>query len=132
MPAGTAAYEKRGIAPQVPEWQIENCIQCNQCSLVCPHAVIRPFVLNEEEMANAPEGFETKPAIGRTAKGMGYRIQVSTLDCTGCGVCADVCPAKNKALVMKPISTQVEKQQPLWIMLSIMLHPRRTLWINSP
>ncbi|NLJ40630.1 MAG: pyruvate:ferredoxin (flavodoxin) oxidoreductase, partial [Clostridiales bacterium] len=114
MPPGTAAYEKRGIAIEVPEWQIANCIQCNQCSLVCPHGVIRPFVLNDEEMAAAPKDFETKPAIGRTAKGLGYRIQVSTLDCTGCGVCADICPAKEKALIMKPIDTQVETQRPLW------------------
>jgi pyruvate-ferredoxin/flavodoxin oxidoreductase len=107
--AGSAAYEKRGIAVNVPEWQIDNCIQCNQCSYVCPHAAIRPFLVNEEEKANAPESFNTKKAIGKGFEGLEYKIQVSTLDCTGCGNCADVCPAKEKALVMKPLATQEEQ-----------------------
>lgn len=114
FPQGTTAYEKRGIAINVPEWQIENCIQCNQCSLVCPHAAIRPFLLNEEEVVGAPEGFETKKAIGKQLVGLEYRIQVSPLDCTGCGVCVDVCPAKEKALVMKPFAVQVEKEKDNW------------------
>lgn len=111
---GTSQYEKRGIALSVPEWQIDNCIQCNQCSYVCPHAVIRPFLVTDEEKQNAPEGFETKKAIG---KGMGdyqFRIQVSPLDCTGCGNCADVCPAPKKALLMKPLEDQVEAQKDNW------------------
>ena len=111
LPAGTAAYEKRGIAINVPEWQIDKCIQCNQCSYVCPHATIRPFLMDEEEIKNAPEGFETKNAVG--AKGLNYRIAVDVLDCTGCGNCAEVCPAKDKALIMKPIETQMDKQE-IW------------------
>ena len=114
FPAGTSQYEKRGIAVNVPEWQIENCIQCNQCSLVCPHAAIRPFLITEEEMKNAPEGFETKQAIGKGLEEYQYKIQVTTLDCTGCGNCADVCPAKQKALVMKPLESQVEQQLENW------------------
>jgi len=114
FPHGTAAYEKRGIAVNVPEWQIDKCIQCNQCSFVCPHAAIRPFLLNEQEKANAPRTFETKKAIGKGLEGLEYRIQVSTLDCTGCGNCADICPAKEKALIMKPIEEQVEVQVPNW------------------
>ena len=106
FPAGTTKFEKRGVAVNVPEWQVDNCIQCNQCSLVCPHAAIRPFLLDEEEMKNAPEGLQTKKAIGKGLEGLQYRIQVSTLDCTGCGSCVEVCPAKNKALVMKPLDTQ--------------------------
>ena len=105
FPCGTSAYEKRGIAVNVPEWQIDKCIQCNQCAFVCPHAAIRPVLMTEEEAANAPEGFESKPAIGMA--GMKYRISISTLDCTGCGNCAQVCIAKEKALVMKPIATQM-------------------------
>jgi len=104
--AGTAAYEKRGIAVMVPEWQIDNCIQCNQCSYVCPHAAIRPFLVNADEKANAPENFKTKKAIGKGLEGYEYRMQVSALDCTGCGNCADICPSKQKALVMKPLATQ--------------------------
>ena len=111
LPAGTAAYEKRGIAINVPEWQMDKCIQCNQCSYVCPHATIRPFLMDEEEIKNAPEGFETKNAVG--AKGLNYRIAVDVLDCTGCGNCAEVCPAKDKALIMKPIETQMDKQE-IW------------------
>ena len=111
---GTAAVEKRGIAAFAPEWQMENCIQCNQCAYVCPHAVIRPFLLTEEEVANAPEGFETKKAVGKGLEGYEFRIQVSTLDCTGCGNCADVCPAKEKALIMKPFEEQYEKQKDNW------------------
>lgn len=107
--AGTSAFEKRGIAVTVPEWQIDKCIQCNQCSFVCPHAAIRPFLLDEEEKKNAPETLTTKPAVGPQFKGYEYRIQVSVLDCTGCGNCADVCPAKEKALIMKPFETQEQE-----------------------
>ncbi len=114
FPHGTAAYEKRGIAVEVPEWNIDNCIQCNQCSYVCPHAVIRPFILDEEEKKNAPETFETKKAIGKGLEGLEFRIQISPLDCTGCGNCADICPSKDKALVMKPFETQSEVQAKNW------------------
>ena len=106
FPNGTAAYEKRGIAVNVPEWITENCIQCNRCSFICPHACIRPVLVNEEELQNAPEAFKTKKAIGKGFDGLQYRIQVSPMDCTGCGNCADVCPDKEKALVMKPFDTQ--------------------------
>ena len=106
FPNGTAAYEKRGVAVNVPEWITENCIQCNRCSFICPHACIRPVLVNEEELNNAPEAFKTKKAIGKGFDGLQYRIQVSPMDCTGCGNCADVCPAKEKALVMKPFDSQ--------------------------
>lgn len=110
FPPGTAAYEKRGIAVNVPEWQVDKCIQCNQCAYVCPHAVIRPFLVNENEKAAAPELFETKKAMGGKAfEGLDFTIQVSVLDCTGCGNCAQVCPAPEKALIMKPIESQMEK-----------------------
>ncbi|MBN2897993.1 MAG: pyruvate:ferredoxin (flavodoxin) oxidoreductase [Clostridia bacterium] len=112
--AGSAAYEKRGIAVNVPEWQIDSCIQCNQCSFVCPHAAIRPFLLTDEEVKNAPEGFVTKPATGKGLEGLNYKIQVSTLDCTGCGNCADICPSKVKSLVMKPIETQTDVEVANW------------------
>lgn len=106
FPMGTSAFEKRGIAVTVPEWQADKCIQCNQCSFVCPHAAIRPFLLTAEEKAGAPDGMATKPATGPQFKGLEYKIQVSVLDCTGCGNCADICPAKEKALIMKPLETQ--------------------------
>lgn len=112
--AGSAAFEKRGIAVDVPEWNIDNCIQCNQCSFVCPHAAIRPFLLTDEEVANAPEGFKTKKATGKGLEGLNYKIQVSSLDCTGCGNCADICPSKVTSLVMKPIDSQTEKEVPNW------------------
>ncbi len=108
LPAGTAAYEKRGIAVNVPEWQTDNCIQCNQCAYVCPHACIRPFLLTDEELANAPEGTEAQKGKG-PIKEYEFRIQVSVLDCTGCGICADVCPSKEKSLIMKPLTTQFDE-----------------------
>lgn len=114
FPSGTTAYEKRGIAVNVPEWIEERCIQCNQCSLVCPHAVIRPFLLNDEELKEAPETFVTKKAAGKAFEGLHFKIQISPMDCTGCGNCADVCPAKGKALIMKPLETQVEKEVENW------------------
>lgn len=98
----------------VPEWIEENCIQCNQCSYICPHAVIRPFLLNDNELEKAPKSFETIKAIGKGVEGLHFRIQISPMDCTGCGNCADICPAKNKALVMNPIATQVEEQVENW------------------
>jgi len=106
FPSGTTRFEKRGIAVNVPEWIPENCIQCNQCAFVCPHAVIRPFLLNDEDVKNAPDGTKTLKAVGKELEGLQFRIQVSVLDCTGCENCADVCPAKTKALVMKPLGTQ--------------------------
>ena len=112
--SGTSRYEKRGIALFVPEWNIDNCIQCNQCSYICPHATIRPFLLDEEQKAKAPEGFETKKAIGKGLEGYEFRIQVSPYDCMGCGNCVDVCPAPKKALAMKPIDEQIEKQADNW------------------
>jgi len=99
---GLTAFEKRGIALTVPKWDASKCIQCNRCALVCPHAVIRPYLLSEEEKQNAPEGFETVPAMGAQAKGMHFTMQVSALDCTGCGSCVACCPAKEKALTMEP------------------------------
>ncbi len=111
MENGLSAYEKRGIAVTVPEWKHENCIQCGQCSYVCPHAVVRPFLLDESEKANAPEGMATVKPIGKGLEGLEYRLQVSILDCTGCGSCADVCPAKEKALVMTPIDAAKEKKE---------------------
>jgi pyruvate-ferredoxin/flavodoxin oxidoreductase len=106
FPAGTTQYEKRGIAVNNPEWIAENCIQCNQCSFVCPHAAIRPFLISAEEMKGLPAGTKTLKAIPKTFEGLQFRIQVSVLDCTGCSNCADVCPAKIKALVMKPAASQ--------------------------
>ena len=105
---GTAAYEKRGIAVNVPEWIMSNCIQCNQCAYVCPHAAIRPFLATEAEAAAS--GLEWKQGLGET-KEYKFRIQVSPLDCTGCNNCVDVCPAKEKALVMKPLETQMSQAE---------------------
>jgi pyruvate-ferredoxin/flavodoxin oxidoreductase len=107
---GTSKFEKRGVAATVPVWEMENCIQCNQCAYVCPHAAIRPFVLDENEQANAP--FASLKANGKAFAGMTYRIQVDVLDCMGCDNCAEVCPGnKNgKALKMVPIETQYENQ----------------------
>lgn len=106
LPAGTAAYEKRGVALFVPHWHKENCIQCNQCAFVCPHATIRPVLATAEEVAAAPEGFETIPAMG--AGDLRFRISVSPLDCLGCGNCVQICPApKGKAITMTPIDEEL-------------------------
>ena len=113
LPPGTAAYEKRGVAVNVPEWNKETCIQCNQCSFVCPHAAVRPILVKKSELDKKPAGFETVPAKGKGFEEYEFRIQVSPLDCLGCGVCADVCPTKTKSLVMKPIASQKD-QIPNW------------------
>ncbi len=111
VPTGTTKYEKRGIAVDIPQWIPENCIQCNQCSLVCPHACIRPFVA--EDGVELPETFVTKKATG-VGDGKQFRIQVSPYDCTGCGNCADVCPAKVKALKMVPFAENVHTENDNW------------------
>ncbi|MBQ3250229.1 MAG: pyruvate:ferredoxin (flavodoxin) oxidoreductase [Bacteroidales bacterium] len=109
IPAGTTAYEKRGVAVNVPEWQADKCIQCNNCAFVCPHAAIRPFLLTDEEAAAAPAGVKLQQGKA-VFKDYKFGISVSVLDCTGCGNCADVCPSKEKALVMKPLGTQEAEQ----------------------
>ncbi len=112
FPVATTKYEKRGVAIVVPEWDLDNCIQCNQCAMVCPHAAIRPVLLTDAELADAPQGFDVKKAVGKELKGYHFRVQVNTLDCLGCGNCADICPAKKPALVMRPLDTQTAVQVP--------------------
>lgn len=107
MPLGTAKVEKRGVSLEVPEWISDRCTMCNECAFVCPHAAIRPFLADEEEMTEAPEGFIVRDMRG--PDGLKYRIQVSVEDCTGCGLCVEACPAKGKALVMKPYEEQKEQ-----------------------
>ena len=117
VPTGTTKYEKRGIAVAVPQWNIENCIQCGTCAIVCPHACIRPYLLTEEEAAKAPASFEVTDAKGKAFEGLKYRMQVSVLDCTGCENCTTVCPVnkggKKVALEMKPLHTQ-DAQEANW------------------
>ncbi len=112
FPTGTSKFEKRGVAIDIPEWIKDNCIQCNQCAFVCPHAAIRPYLVTEEEIKSAPKTFEALAARGKELAGYQYRIQVSPLDCVGCGNCADICPAKEKALVMHRLETQRDEQVP--------------------
>ncbi len=112
FPTATSQYEKRGVAINVPEWIPEHCIQCNQCAFVCPHAAIRPVLVSEEELATAPGSFATLEAKGKELKGLRFRIQISPRDCLGCGSCAEVCPSKEKSLVMKRLSTQSGAQVP--------------------
>ena len=107
FPSGTSAYEKRGVAISVPKWDPEKCIQCNQCSFVCPHATIRPVLLDEKEKAAAPESFTTIKATGKGLEGLFFRMQVSPLDCLGCGNCVDICPAKEKAITMTPLEEEL-------------------------
>ncbi len=107
IPVGTAAYEKRGVAVNIPMWLSEHCIQCNQCALVCPHAAIRPYLADEKELKKAPKSFKTIKANGKELSGLEYRMQVYSQDCQGCGVCVDACPAKQKALEMKSLESQL-------------------------
>ena len=111
--AGTTAYEKRGVGVMVPKWIEQNCIQCNQCAFVCPHAVIRPFLIDENELSAAPDGVKEHnlEAKGKELKGLKYKIQVSPLDCTGCELCAQNCPSKEKSLVMVPLEEELGKNE---------------------
>ena len=111
--AGTTAYEKRGVGVMVPKWIEQNCIQCNQCAFVCPHAVIRPFLIDKNELSAAPDGVKEHnlEAKGKEVKGLKYKIQVSPLDCTGCELCAQNCPSKEKSLVMVPLEEELGKNE---------------------
>ncbi|MBR3865509.1 MAG: pyruvate:ferredoxin (flavodoxin) oxidoreductase [Clostridia bacterium] len=111
LPSGTSAYEKRGVAVEIPEWIPENCIQCNQCAFVCPHATIRPYALSAEELKNAPASLKSKQMIGKGCEEYAFTMSISPLDCMGCKLCANVCPSKNKALVMKPFESQMPQQE---------------------
>ena len=113
MPLGTSQYEKRGIATHLPVWDKSECIQCNRCSFVCPHAVIRPYLLNEDEVKNAPAGLELTDAKGPQLAGLRYTMGVSTLDCTSCGSCVASCPKSGKALRMVP-AHEVSLDQTNW------------------
>ena len=112
FPLGGTAWEKRGIAVETPQWQPENCIQCNQCAFVCPHAAIRPVLVSDDELRAAPASFVAKPAVGFAE--LGFHLAISAMDCTGCGNCVDVCPAKAKALVMQPLESQRPECEERW------------------
>ena len=127
VPTGTTRLEKHGLAHEIPEWIPENCIQCNQCSFVCPHATIRPFLL--EESAQRPETFRTRPAM--QMQGKHFRIQVAPHDCMGCGVCANVCPAKEKALVMRPVVERMPQEGENWEFASRLPQPQTSLKRNT-
>ena len=114
FPMGTTTYEKRGIAVLMPQWQTDKCIQCNQCAYICPHSVVRPFLLDENEKKNAAHTFETKKAVGKGLEQYEYRIQISPMDCTGCANCADICPAPGKALVMVEAEEETIRQSENW------------------
>ncbi|MEG1501686.1 MAG: 4Fe-4S double cluster binding domain-containing protein, partial [Clostridiales bacterium] len=114
FPSGGTKYEKRGVAAFVPQWLHENCIQCNQCSYVCPHASIRPYLLTDDEAAKAPGQLAVKDANGKELAGYKFRMQVSPFDCQGCGSCVEVCPAKEKALVMRPAEEEKVKEAANW------------------
>jgi pyruvate-ferredoxin/flavodoxin oxidoreductase len=109
FPMGTAAYEKRGVAVNVPAWKAKNCVECNRCSYVCPHAAIRPALMTKEELDKAPKGLQTKPFINQ--EGLYFSLTVSPNDCLGCGSCVEVCPAKEKALEMKPLEAEVAQEE---------------------
>jgi len=109
--SGTTKYEKRGAAVDIPEWDLNKCIQCNQCAFVCPHAAIRPVLLNEDEARKAPAGFHTVKPIGKGLEKYTYRMQISPYDCLGCGSCVNVCPAKVKALELKPLESQINQHE---------------------
>ena len=111
---GTSAFSKRGVATKVPKWNAESCIQCNRCAMCCPHAAIRPVLLDSAEEAAKPTGFETVPARGMNGK-YTYRIQVSPYDCTGCGSCVNVCLAKETAIAMRPLESQVKEAEKMEI-----------------
>ena len=111
IPSGTAAYEKRGVASNVPEWNKDTCIHCNQCAYSCPHAAIRPVLLRKSESGSKPSGFETVQAKGKGLEDFEYRVQVSVMDCMGCGVCVEVCPTKTKSLKMMPIGSQTAQKE---------------------
>lgn len=133
FPSGTSAYEKRGIAVNIPEWIAERCIQCNQCSLICPHSVIRPFLLDENEMKDIPASFETKKAAGKGLEHFQYKIQISPMDCTGCGNCADICPAKGKALIMRKFSELGPNEIENWKYAISTIQPKpNVLFGNTP
>ncbi|MDR2573864.1 MAG: pyruvate:ferredoxin (flavodoxin) oxidoreductase [Desulfovibrio sp.] len=127
VPTGTAACEKRGVAIDIPEWEVGNCIQCCQCSFVCPHAAIRPCLATDEELEGAPKSFAVKEAQGKELKGLKFRMQVYPEDCLGCGSCADVCPAKEKALVMKSLETQLDAQKANLLFAEASISPKDNL-----